>query len=83
MLPAVREYNTVCNSSNKLLIIAEGFESRALAWLSKLEDTVMFDNAIICEYVPPKKSRYAEVLELVTKHTKNNPKNLKYNRFEP
>lgn len=83
MLPLVQEYNAVSTSSNKLLIIAEGFESRSLAWLNKLEDTVMFDNAIICEYVPPKKSRYTEVLELVTKHTKNSPRNLKYGRFEP
>lgn len=83
MLPLMKEYNTISTSENKLLIIAEGFESRALAWLNNLEAPVMFENAIICEYVPAKKSRYSEVLELVKKHTRNQPINLKYNRFEP
>lgn len=83
MLPLIKKYSNISDSKNKLLIIAEGFETRALEWLKNLDDTVMFENAIICKYDPAKRSRYSEVLALVKKHTRKEPVCLLYNRFEP
>ena len=42
MLPLIKEYKDVCDSENKLLIVSEGFEARALEWLKSLKDTVTF-----------------------------------------
>lgn len=83
MLPQIKEYGEISNSENKMLIVSEGFEMRSLAWLKSLEENVIFEDAIICEYSPTKKSKYKEVLSLVQKHTRNNPITLKYDRFEP
>lgn len=83
MLPVVKEYVKISSAKRKLLIVAEGFETRALSWLKSLEDTVVFERVIICQYEPSKQSRYDEVLQVVKKHTSNEPINLKYNRFEP
>ncbi len=83
MLPLVKEYNSIRVSGNKLLIVAGGFEARTLAWLDRLEEAAMFDEAIICKYDPEKKSRYLDVLKLVKRHTKTLPASLKYDRFEP
>lgn len=83
MLPLVKEYNEISISGTKLLIVAGGFETRTLAWLNRVEKTMQFDKAIICEYDPGKESRYFDVLKMVKKHTKTQPISLKYNRFEP
>ncbi|MDE7178237.1 MAG: hypothetical protein K2O59_10505 [Lachnospiraceae bacterium] len=83
MLPLVKECSTISASKNKLLIIAGGFETRTMAWLSNLDDAVMFEDAVICKYEPEKESKYLKVLELVKKHTKQEPSKLNYNRFEP
>lgn len=83
MLPLIKEYKDVCDSENKLLIVSEGFEARALEWLKSLKDTVTFEKAIICKYEPARRSRYSEILTLVKKHTKKELVCLSYNRFEP
>lgn len=83
MLPAVKEYEEMSSLERKLLIVAEGFETRSLSWLKALDDDVMFENVIICQYEPSKQSRYDEVLQAVKKHTNSKPTILKYNRFEP
>lgn len=83
MLPLVKEFKTLNNSSSRLLIIAEGFEKRSLAWINSLEKSVLFSNAIICKYNPVKESLYEEMFEAVKTRTQNNPKIIEYNRFEP
>jgi len=83
MLPIVQKYTKLCSSERKLLIVSEGFEMRSMSWLNELSADDVFEDAIICEYYPQKKSRYEEVLAKVTAHTQNPPMSLKYNRFEP
>lgn len=83
MLPPVKEFKTLNNSSSRLLIIAEGFEKRSLAWINSLEDNVLFSDAIICKYNPVKVSLYEEMLESVKARTQNHPQIIEYNRFEP
>lgn len=75
--------NSYESESKKLLIISEGFEKRSLYWISKRENKTIFEKSIICRYLPSKKSRFEEMYDIVKAHTKEEPKILDYNRFEP
>ena len=83
MLPKVKEYMSISDSGKKLLIVAEGFEARSLSFLNSLDDSVMFEDVIICQYEPSKQSRYDEVLQKTEKHSISAPVSVKFKRFEP
>lgn len=83
MLPLVNEFKGLNDSSSRLLIIAEGFEKRSLAWINSLEEKKLFSDAIICKYDPIKESLYKEMLAEVKARTQEIPNIIEYNRFEP
>ena len=62
MLPRVQSAHASYNSlEKKVFIVAEGFEKRSVHWIAKKENHTSFEKAIICKYVPSKKSRFAEM----------------------
>lgn len=84
MLPRIEIAKESFDScSNKLFIVAEGFEKRSLYWISKPNNKTCFTNSIICRYSPSKVSRFDEMLGFVKERTTNEPIILDYNRFEP
>lgn len=84
MLPQMTSNNLfVLNSNKKLLILAEGFEPRALSWINHKDNKELFDKAIICKYLYHKRSNYENILLVTKQHCKNEPETLDYDRFEP
>ena len=75
-----KKYN---DKTKKLFVVAEGFEKRSIHWISNLDNSTAFDNAIICRYSPSKKSRFEEMIRLVRNHCDREPIIMDYNRFEP
>lgn len=83
MLPELETFGRISISKSKMLIVAEGFETRTLAFLKSLDDEVMFEKIFICQYKPSKQAKKKQLLQLVKKHTQNKPIRLTYSRFEP
>jgi hypothetical protein len=84
MLPQMTSSNIfTSNSDKKLLILAEGFEARALNWVNDNENKLLFDKTIICKYLFHTKTRFEEVFSATKRHSVNDPDILEYNRFEP
>ena len=84
MLPDITSATPIAESdAKKLLIIAEGFETRSLSWIEKQINEKLFDDAIICEYEDARVSKAREMREEVRKRTKCIPRTMKYNRFTP
>ncbi|MBR3909026.1 MAG: hypothetical protein IKJ50_04825 [Clostridia bacterium] len=84
LIPEVQiAQNSYDTETKKMFIVSEGFEKRSLYWISKKENKTIFEKAIICRYLPSKKSRFNEMYKLVKAHAINEPTILDYNRFEP
>lgn len=84
MLPLVRTAKvSYTSNAKKLFIAAEGFEKRSLYWIGKKNNNTCFEKALICRYIPSKKSRFNEMLKEVKNHTLCEPIIINYNRFEP
>ena len=84
MLPNIKSSSEVAFSGAKrLLIIAEGFETRSLAWIGKQKHEKIFDSSIVFKYHPEKKSRFEEMSTEVGLRTKSNLLTIEYNSYEP
>jgi hypothetical protein len=84
MLPQMTSSNIfISNTNKKLLILAEGFESRTLSWINHKENKELFDKAIICKYLYHTATKYDDVLLATKRHCKGEPETLDYDRFEP
>ena len=69
---------------NRLLIIAEGFEPRALTWIEHASNCLEFADAIICKYEPSSgDNKFDELVCAVEKRCTGSIGQLNYNRFEP
>ena len=82
-LPIIHEYKGMNNNEKRLLIAAEGFEDRAIHWIDGLNQDVLFCNAILCQYVPVRKSKLKIIKAAIEKRTENKPLIMKFNRFSP
>ena len=67
----------------RMLIIAEGFESRALSWLQMQPSVTLFARTLICRYSPSEKSQYVNMLNTSTLRTETTPITIDFNRFDP
>jgi len=73
----------ISDSSKKLLVLAEGFESRSLSWISDKQNKLHFNRALICKYRFHSKTNFDKVLSATKQHCSNEPEILEYDRFEP
>ena len=85
MLPNIEpahQLSSYC-SDGRLLIIAEGFEKRALSWIQQQPPQVLFSQSIICKYEPEQRGQFDEVYAEVKSRSSDDPIVLPYNRFDP
>ncbi len=85
MLPDIepaRQLSSSC-TQNRLLIIAEGFEKRALSWIQFQPNQALFSRSIICKYEPEKKGQFEAVYAEVSSRSIAPPDVMLYNRFDP
>lgn len=83
LLPELQYAQVLTVEKSRVLIIAEGFESRSLSWIKSQPGGRVFKHAIICKYSPSKRDRFDEMKEEVTNRTENYPVVIEYNRFDP
>lgn len=83
LLPELQYAQVLAVEKSRILIIAEGFESRSLSWIKSQPGGRVFKHAIICKYSPSKRDRFGEMKEEVTNRTENYPVVIEYNRFDP
>jgi hypothetical protein len=84
MLPQMTSSNIFdLNSGKKLLILAEGFETRSLSWISTKENELLFERVLICKYLYHIESKYDKLLIATKQHCLKEPETLDYDRFEP
>jgi len=84
MLPQmITSNNYISISKKKILILAEGFEARALSWINSEYNTLIFNRTFICKYLFHKQTRFNEVYNATKKHSTIKPEILEYDRFNP
>ena len=82
-LPELQHIQSLSTEKKRVLIIAEGFETRSLSWIKSQPNMKVFEHTIICKYSPSKKNRFEEMIQEVTMRTNNPPTVIDYNRFDP
>lgn len=83
VLPELQCAKLLAMEKSRILVIAEGFESRSLSWIKSQPSGKVFRHAIICRYSPSKRDRFDEMKEEVTNRTESCPVVIEYNRFNP
>lgn len=85
MLPDIESAQQLSSSgaNNRLLILAEGFETRALSWIQFQPKQSLFSRSIICKYEPEQKGQFEAVLTEVSSRSVTPPDVMLYNRFDP
>lgn len=67
----------------RLLLLSEGFEERALAWVRSLPREVLFDDSVVFKNIPERASRLQELLPEVQLRSGVPPLVAEYQRFTP
>ena len=85
MLPSVEFAKALSKNGaeKRLLIMAEGFEKRALSWIQSQPRMILFSESIVCKYEPEEVGRLEEVTKEVMTRSKMAPRIINYNRFNP
>ena len=85
MLPSIEKATqlSALSSSNRLLIVSEGFEKRALSWIQSQPKEILFSHSIICKYVPEERGHLEEMCYEVSMRSNAQPIQISYNRFDP
>lgn len=84
-IPKLEKSKRLCIQTEKkrLLVVAEGFEPRALSWIKLQEESPLFTVGIICRYTPTQASGYEKMLsEAIARCTKE-PITIEFNRYYP
>lgn len=82
-LPELQHVQPLSLEKQRILVIAEGFESRSLSWIKSQPSEKLFKHTVICKYSPSKRNRFEEMRQEVIKRTDNPLVVIEYNRFDP
>lgn len=82
-LPKLQHVQSLSTEKKRVLIIAEGFETRSLSWIKSQPNRKLFEQAVICKYSLSKKNRFEDMIQAVTMRTNSTPIVIDYNRFDP
>lgn len=82
-LPKLQHVQSLSTEKKRVLIIAEGFETRSLSWIKSQPNRKLFEQAVICKYSLSRKNRFEDMIQAVTMRTNSTPIVIDYNRFDP
>lgn len=82
-LPKLQRVQPLSTEKKRVLIIAEGFETRSLSWIKSQPNRKLFEYTVICKYSPSGKNHFEDMIQEVTMRTNNTPIVIDYNRFDP
>ncbi|MGV3660807.1 MAG: hypothetical protein ACO1TE_11505 [Prosthecobacter sp.] len=86
ILPKIRTFSKsefTKNPVKRALVIAEGFEERATAWLACLPPRECFECAVVLRNIPVRKSRLDETLTALNKNRCSSIRTTDFYRFDP